>query len=146
MAGSNQTKRRPGSSGGAGGGGGGAVSSVNGQTGTVITPSYTDHGNTGAAEDIALVAGVSVHRLVLNAASVAITFSGATNGVYSKAVLILVQDATGGRVCTWPAAVKWPNGLAPTLTVTASGRDRLEIETEDGATTIDGIVRGVAFG
>lgn len=38
-------------------------------------------------------------------------------------VLKLVQDGTGSRTVTWPAAVKWPGGVAPTLTTTASRVD-----------------------
>lgn len=38
-------------------------------------------------------------------------------------LLRLAQDATGSRTVTWPAAVKWPAGVAPTLTTTASRVD-----------------------
>lgn len=38
-------------------------------------------------------------------------------------VLKLVQDATGSRTVTWPAAVHWPSATAPTLTTTASQVD-----------------------
>lgn len=41
----------------------------------------------------------------------------------AKYVFILEQDATGSRLVTWPATVKWRGGAAPTLTVTASGID-----------------------
>lgn len=37
--------------------------------------------------------------------------------------LKLVQDATGSRLVTWPAAVKWSGGTPPTLTTTASRID-----------------------
>lgn len=38
-------------------------------------------------------------------------------------VLKLVQDGTGSRTVTWPAAVHWSGGTAPTLTTTASRVD-----------------------
>ena len=38
-------------------------------------------------------------------------------------VLKLTQDATGSRTATWPAAVKWPGGTAPTLTTAANSVD-----------------------
>jgi hypothetical protein len=38
-------------------------------------------------------------------------------------ILKLVQDATGSRTVTWPAAVHWSGGTAPTLTTTASKVD-----------------------
>ena len=37
--------------------------------------------------------------------------------------LRVIQDATGSRTVTWPAAVKWPGGTAPTLTTDASAID-----------------------
>ncbi len=38
-------------------------------------------------------------------------------------VLRLIQDGTGTRLVTWPGTVKWPGGVAPTLTTTAAGID-----------------------
>jgi hypothetical protein len=38
-------------------------------------------------------------------------------------ILKLVQDGTGSRTVTWPAAVHWSGGTAPTLTTTASKVD-----------------------
>jgi hypothetical protein len=37
--------------------------------------------------------------------------------------LLARQDATGGRTITWPATAKWPGGVAPVLTSTASAID-----------------------
>jgi hypothetical protein len=37
--------------------------------------------------------------------------------------LVLVQDATGSRLATWPASVKWPSGTAPTLSTGANKKD-----------------------
>ena len=41
-------------------------------------------------------------------------------GVYT---LELVQDGTGSRTVTWPAAVLWPGGTTPTLTTTINRAD-----------------------
>lgn len=38
-------------------------------------------------------------------------------------VLMLVQDATGGRTVTWPANCKWAGGTAPTLSTAANAID-----------------------
>lgn len=38
-------------------------------------------------------------------------------------LLILQQDATGGRTVTWWAGILWPGGTVPTLTTTANKRD-----------------------
>ena len=49
------------------------------------------------------------------------TFS---NGIAGEVyILHLFQDGTGSRTVTWPAAVKWAAGTAPTLTTTASRVD-----------------------
>lgn len=37
--------------------------------------------------------------------------------------VILMQDATGSRTVTWWAGIKWEDGVAPTLTTTASKAD-----------------------
>jgi hypothetical protein len=38
-------------------------------------------------------------------------------------ILILIQDATGGRTVIWPSEVLWPGGVAPTLSVGANDVD-----------------------
>ena len=43
---------------------------------------------------------------------------------------------------TWPAAVKWPGGTAPTLTSTLNKRDIYQFVTYDGGTTIYAIIVG----
>ncbi|CAB4136480.1 hypothetical protein UFOVP312_1, partial [uncultured Caudovirales phage] len=45
--------------------------------------------------------------------------------------LLLRQDGTGGRTVTWPAAVRWPGGTAPTITATANQTDKY-VFTSDG--------------
>lgn len=47
----------------------------------------------------------------------------------------------GAFVITWPAAVDWPGGTAPTLT--ASGVDQLVFTTRDAGTTWFGFVAGL---
>ena len=54
--------------------------------------------------------------------------------------LILTQDATG-RAITWPAAVKWPGGTAPTIN-TASKVYVLTFLTVDGGTAWYGFMSG----
>lgn len=46
-------------------------------------------------------------------------------GTMTDRVLILTQDATGGRTITWPAGTKWPGGLAYTT-------DAASVETAVG--------------
>ena len=48
----------------------------------------------------------------------------------------------GAYAITWPAAVKWPSGTAPTLT--AAGVDVLVFITDDGGTTWRGVASMLA--
>lgn len=54
-------------------------------------------------------------------------------------VLVFEYDGNPYSV-TWPTAVRWPGGTAPTLTNTASKRDIFTIFTYDGGTTYNGII------
>jgi hypothetical protein len=90
-----------------------------------------------------LAAG-NVQMLVLSA-NTTVTFTGATNGVACSVSLYVSQDTTGGRVVTWNNAVKWPGGIAPTLTTSASGTDLLIFETLDGGASWFGSLAGTDF-
>lgn len=96
----------------------------------VFTNGYTEEvvtANTGTAYTIDLANG-SVQILTLTG-NCTFTFPTATAG--KSFTLLLRQDGTGGRTVTWPAAVKWPGGTAPTITSTASRQDKY-IFTADG--------------
>lgn len=84
-----------------------------GYTETVVTA------NTTTAYTINIANG-TVQKLTLTG-NCTYTFPTATAG--QSFVLYQLQDATGSRTVTWPAAVKWPSGTAPTLTSTASKAD-----------------------
>lgn len=62
------------------------------------------------------------------------TFPAATTG--SKIYVKLTQDATGSRLCTWPAAVKWAAATAPTLSTAAGKIDYLRFTCVDGTTWV----------
>lgn len=71
------------------------------------------------------------------------TISGTTTLTVSNvpsagtvATFILKLTNGGSATVNWFSGVKWPGGTAPTLT--ASGRDTLYFETDDGGTTWDG--------
>jgi hypothetical protein len=99
-----------------------------------FTNGYTEEtvsANTSTAYTIDLVNG-SVQILTLTG-NCTFTFPTATAG--RSFILILKQDATGSRTATWPAAVKWPAGTAPTITSTASKSDKY-IFTADGSNWI----------
>ena len=96
----------------------------------VFTNGYTEEvatANTSTAYTIDL-AGGSVQVLTLTG-NCTFTFPTATAG--KGFILLLKQDATGSRTATWPAAVKWPSGTAPTITATALKLDKY-VFTADG--------------
>lgn len=63
------------------------------------------------------------------------TLSGASAGRVTTLELYLTQDGTGSRTVTWPAAVKWDGGTAPTLSTTAGTIDCIVLRTVNGGTT-----------
>jgi hypothetical protein len=83
--------------------------------------------NTSTAYTIA-ISGGTVQILTLTG-NCTFTFPTATAG--KSFTLLLKQDGTGSRTVTWPAAVKWPGGTAPTITSTASKLDKY-VFTSDG--------------
>lgn len=99
-----------------------------------FTNGYTEEtvtANTSTAYTIDLANG-SVQILTLTG-NCTFTFPTATAG--RSFIMILKQDGTGSRTVTWPAAVKWPGGTAPTITSTASRSDKY-IFTADGTNWI----------
>lgn len=89
----------------------------------VFNDGYTEEvatANTGTAYTIDLANG-TVQILTLTG-NCTFTFPTATAG--RSFILFLKQDGTGSRTATWPAAVKWPGGTAPTITSTASKADK----------------------
>jgi hypothetical protein len=91
--------------------------------GGTFTDGYTEEvatANTGTAYTIDLANG-SVQILTLTE-NCTFTFPTATEG--RGFTLLLKQDGTGSRTATWPAAVAWPGGTAPTITSTANKVDK----------------------
>lgn len=74
-----------------------------------------------------------IQTKVLDQASTALTFSNTNPGRY---VLILTQDGTGSRTVTWPTAVKWAGGTAPTLSTGASTSDVIGLDVVSGSLII----------
>lgn len=76
-----------------------------GNTGAAITTNF----NNGAMQSYTATANVTF------------TFSNPRAGQVYR--LIITQDGTGSRTYTWPAAVKWPAGSAPT----GSGAGKIDV-------------------
>ena len=93
---------------------------------TLTNPTVTNYvetpfsANSSTAITLALTNGtVQIITLTGNAT---ITMPTAVSG--KSFIMFLKQDATGGRTVTW-STVKWANGIAPTITSTASRQDIL---------------------
>lgn len=97
---------------------------------------------TGAVTINLASASVFHHTLV---GAVTYTFTGAVAGASYSFGLVLTQDATGGRVATWPASVKWPGGTPPTLSTGPNAVDELGFSTLDGGTTWRGALIGAGY-
>lgn len=86
----------------------------------------------------------NVFTVALNAAITTLTISNPpASGRAGSFTLILTADGTA-RSVTWPAAVKWPGGTAPTLTSASGKRDVLTFLTVDGGATWLAAVAGQA--
>jgi len=70
------------------------------------------------------------------------TFANVTTGVSVSFTMELSQDATGNRVVTWPASVRWPGGVVPSLSLLSSSINVLNFYTRDGGATWNGFVAG----
>lgn len=93
----------------------------------------------GSAQTIPAPTSASINRITLTAACT-LTFPTATSG--QSFTLVLVQDGTGSRTVTWPAAAKWAAGTAPTLSTGANKVDYLSFVCTDGSTW-SGFVAGL---
>lgn len=88
--------------------------------------------NAGATYTADISAG-NVFNLILNSATCVLTFSNATaRGTMCSFTLILKQDATGGRIITWPSNVIWSDAVVPLLTPVASRFDYFVFQTING--------------
>ena len=93
-------------------------------TPTLTLPTITNYvetpfsANSGAAITLDLTNGTV--QIITLTANTTITMPTATSG--KSFIMFLRQDATGGRTVTW-STVKYPSGIAPTITSTASKQD-----------------------
>lgn len=88
------------------------------------------------------VSADAVFNVSLNANITSITFSGiqAANKT-SSFVLVFTYTGTAYTV-VWPAAVRWPNGVAPTLSSTLNKRDVFTFFTFDNGTNWQAFISG----
>lgn len=86
-----------------------------------LATAFHDAGNSGTAKTINFNDG-NFQKVTLNG-SATLTFTNPYAGAHY--IFELVQDATGSRAVTWPANVKWPGGVSPALTTTATKKDKI---------------------
>ena len=78
-----------------------------------------DDGNSSTADTIDWGTG-NLHKSTMTG-NCTYTFTAPSGP--AQITLYLIQDGTGSRTATWPGAVRWPGGTAPTLTTDASAVD-----------------------
>ena len=80
----------------------------------------------------------SHQKITLTGNQTGITYSNGPAANESKTVAIdLVQDGTGNRTMSWPAALQWAGDVACVLSTGAADVDRVAIEAvNDGSSTI----------
>jgi len=98
--------------------------------------------NTGAAYEIDWSAG-TVFELTLTDSP---TFTFANESAGRAVTLVLIQDGTGSRTVTWPAAVDWPSATAPTLSSGAGDVDVVTMICRNDGMTVLGFEAGLDMG
>ena len=66
-----------------------------------------------------------------------------SSGQAGTVTLIITNG--GGHTTTWHSSVKWPSGVAPSLTTSGSNPDIITFLTTDAGTTVYGFVGGLNF-
>ena len=114
---------------------------VNLQDGTLQRPIIKDYGETYTTPSISSgtltldLTNGNVFRVSRNANITTLTISN-PSPTSNACSFTLIFDANGtSYTITWPAAVKWPGGTAPTITTTASRSDMFVFYTNNAGTT-----------
>jgi hypothetical protein len=131
-----------------GGGGGGTLTGITAGTGIAVTGSAPSPTVSLTFHEALTVIASSVASQALNlslspvfdvtlaVATTTFSFTNpATSGLVSSFTLWLRQDGTGSRAVVWPAAVKWPSGVAPVISSGVNKMDIYVFSTGNGGTT-----------
>lgn len=84
----------------------------------------------------------TVFYIALNSSINTITFSNVPVAGKAFSITLSVEADGTPRTITWPASVKWPNNVAPTLTSTAGQTDTFVLYTYDAGTKWFAFVAG----
>jgi hypothetical protein len=124
------------------------LNATNSFTGTENFTAYSEKKNAPSISSNTLTIDLSTGNyfvVSLNAAITTLTLSNPpASGKVGNAVLVFVADGTV-RAITWPAAVKWAGGVAPTMTGTNTKIDVVTLITYDGGTSYLAFLSGQAF-
>jgi hypothetical protein len=114
---------------------------INSADNVINRPRFTDYAETYTTPAISAgtltlnIENGNVFRVSRNANISTVTISNpAATGNASSFTLIFDANGTSYTI-TWPAAVKWPGGTAPTITTTASRSDVFVFYTNNAGTT-----------
>lgn len=99
------------------------------------TMARVDKGSISGAQSLDVAAGQYFTLTVGGALSP--SFTNVPAGSFTTGIMLRVTNG-GAFTITWPASVKWPGGVAPTLTT--SGVDIIALVTDDNGTTWRGWV------
>ena len=102
------------------------ILNINGNSSTdtiaIKTKAQYNVGNSGSASTINWTNGPA--QLITLTGNVTLTFSNPESGA---AYVIKIATGSGSYTVTWPNAVKWPGGTAPTITISASATDLINL-------------------
>lgn len=126
-----------------------SVSITGGSLSSVKITDYTEPKTTGSISSGTLTLNLNdaqVFEVSLNANITTLTISNidATSNTVNAFTVIFMADGTA-RTITWPAAVKWPGGTAPTMTSTNGKKDIFSFLSPDNGTTWFGFIGGQNF-
>jgi len=81
--------------------------------------------------------------LTVSTATLTMAFSNwPSTGIKGTVNVEVIQDATGGRMMKYPAAVKWSGGVKPPIAQSIGAVSSFSFTTRDGGTTIYGYQTG----
>jgi len=78
-------------------------------------------------------------HVLMDSPTTSFTFSNPLG--HTNILMKLVQDGSGSRLAEWPATVKWPYGVQPTLSTTAGATDIINFYF-DGSAYYGAITKG----
>ena len=131
-------------------GGTGATTAANAATnlglGTGNTPKFVnvfgERTSVTASASTTVNTQFNVTELTMSASITTLTLSNIqANNIVHMWTIVTLGNGTAYSI-TWPAAVKWPGGTAPTITSTNAKRDIYQFVTYDGGTNIYAIIVG----